>query len=320
MRSVALITLLAFVAAQEELAVNDSHSSVDDFADHFLNKLANKLADRALEAPQDPASIQQSDLDNAALAKVHLDRSPASPMTKVAATAPVLAGRSGGLMCCAPEIQSRAGGFAYMPQALHSSARPLTMKRDVTANIWKSSGKVASGSTYVVEQPKPIGVSFQDKGKDGIFVKGVTRDADPKIKVGDKLVAVSASFGGEIWPAKSYQQTMFALNTRIGLVYMKFESTGRVQRGAANQPLAQHVCLDCGWIYNQMPNDATFQELPRSFICPQCQAGKRRFARKNMETGDIENKVDIITIGTYATVVGGLVGIGLLTYIALTVA
>lgn len=94
---------------------------------------------------------------------------------------------------------------------------------------WYRNGMVAramtKGQQFVVRQPKPLGIDFDEK-PDGIYVKRVNRQADDRVKAGDKLLAVSASFGGEIWPAKSYQQTMSAIRTRAGPVYLKFQSGG----------------------------------------------------------------------------------------------
>merc|ERR1712048_35681 len=55
----------------------------------------------------------------------------------------------------------------------------------------------------------------------------IGKNADPRVAVGDTLLAVSASFGSEIWPALNYPQTMMSINTRIGNVYMKMQSVGK---------------------------------------------------------------------------------------------
>lgn len=61
-----------------------------------------------------------------------------------------------------------------------------------------------------------------------------------------------------------------------------------------------------------------FDEAPQNFRCPQCGAPKRRFvtydAANNKKTGIAEG-----TVGTIATVVGGVLGIALLAYIASTI-
>lgn len=210
----------------------------------------------------------------------------------------------------------------WQPMQPERQLSPLTLSQPGFARAAAPSQRTgvmaAATQTYEITQPKPTGVQFKDT-KDGIVVSKVDRNADPKIRVGDKLLAVSASFGGEVWPAKSYQQSMFALSTRVGQVYMKLESTGGRSFGKVpNQPVAQHVCLDCGWIYNQMPDSQTFQQLPSNFVCPQCQSSKNRFAKVNMATGKAETGLDVQSIGIAATVIGGLVGVGLIAYIGFT--
>jgi hypothetical protein len=41
--------------------------------------------------------------------------------------------------------------------------------------------------------------------------------------VGDKIEAVSASFGTDVWEAKNFGQVMYAIKTRNGDVYIKFK-------------------------------------------------------------------------------------------------
>ena len=42
-------------------------------------------------------------------------------------------------------------------------------------------------------------------------------------QVGDKIEAVSASFGTDVWEAKNFGQVMYAIKTRNGDVYIKFK-------------------------------------------------------------------------------------------------
>ncbi|EIE25445.1 hypothetical protein COCSUDRAFT_13402 [Coccomyxa subellipsoidea C-169] len=74
--------------------------------------------------------------------------------------------------------------------------------------------------------PKPLGVRFTRGNDGGAYV--VRTDAklgssDSQIEVGDKIVAVSASFGGDVWEAKNFGQVMYAIKTRNGDVYMKLK-------------------------------------------------------------------------------------------------
>ncbi len=43
------------------------------------------------------------------------------------------------------------------------------------------------------------------------------------MQVGDKIEAVSASFGTDVWEAKNFGQVMYAIKTRNGDVYLKFQ-------------------------------------------------------------------------------------------------
>lgn len=47
------------------------------------------------------------------------------------------------------------------------------------------------------------------------------------------------------------------------------------------------VCADCGYVYNNAKKKRKFEDLPESWVCPQCNASKRRFARK---VGDFVEK------------------------------
>lgn len=47
------------------------------------------------------------------------------------------------------------------------------------------------------------------------------------------------------------------------------------------------VCADCGYVYNNAKKKRKFEDLPDSWVCPQCNASKRRFARK---VGDFVEK------------------------------
>lgn len=182
---------------------------------------------------------------------------------------------------------------------------------------------VKKGQVFEVTQPKPIGVNFKKGADGGIYVSRVDKRADERIQVGDKLLAVSASFGSEVWPAKEYQQTMMAINTRVGQVYMKLESVGGGKASIFGfgkkdvGPTTEYVCLDCGWVYRENKGTEAFKDLSIDFVCPQCSSTKNRFARKNPETGELEKQFDIVALGTTVTVVGGLVGVVVLAYLAL---
>jgi rubredoxin len=40
------------------------------------------------------------------------------------------------------------------------------------------------------------------------------------------------------------------------------------------------ICADCGFVYDNRRRKKKFEDLPDTWVCPQCNAPKRRFARK----------------------------------------
>lgn len=80
---------------------------------------------------------------------------------------------------------------------------------------------------YEVELEKPYGVKFA-KGRDGAtyidaIAPGSSADKTGMFTVGDKVVATSAVFGTEIWPAAEYGRTMYTIRQRIGPLLMKMQ-------------------------------------------------------------------------------------------------
>lgn len=70
--------------------------------------------------------------------------------------------------------------------------------------------------------PKPIELKFNRGNDGGAYVVFVP--SDPKydrFQIGDKIEAVSASFGDEVWGAESYGQVMYAIKNRNGDIYLK---------------------------------------------------------------------------------------------------
>lgn len=80
---------------------------------------------------------------------------------------------------------------------------------------------------YEVEIEQPFGLKFA-KGRDGAtyidaIAPGYSADKTGKFSVGDKVIATSAVFGTEIWPAAEYGRTMYTIRQRIGPLYMKMQ-------------------------------------------------------------------------------------------------
>ncbi|XP_022958629.1 protein MET1, chloroplastic [Cucurbita moschata] len=80
---------------------------------------------------------------------------------------------------------------------------------------------------YEVELEQPYGLKFV-KGRDGgtyidAIAPGGAADKTGLFTVGDKVIATSAVFGTEIWPAAEYGRTMYTIRQRIGPLLMKME-------------------------------------------------------------------------------------------------
>ncbi|XP_051207544.1 protein MET1, chloroplastic [Lolium perenne] len=80
---------------------------------------------------------------------------------------------------------------------------------------------------YEVEILKPYGLKFT-KGQDGgtyieAIFPGSSAEQTGKFTPGDKVLATSAVFGEEIWPAAGYGQTMYCIRQRVGPLYMKMQ-------------------------------------------------------------------------------------------------
>ncbi|KAK8501227.1 hypothetical protein V6N13_026929 [Hibiscus sabdariffa] len=89
---------------------------------------------------------------------------------------------------------------------------------------------------YEVEIEQPYGLKFR-KGRDGgtyidAILPGGAADKAGVFTVGDKVLATSAVFGTEIWPAAEYGRTMYTIRQRIGPLLMKMQKRyGQVDEG-----------------------------------------------------------------------------------------
>ncbi|KAI7726248.1 hypothetical protein M8C21_008592 [Ambrosia artemisiifolia] len=80
---------------------------------------------------------------------------------------------------------------------------------------------------YEVEIEQPFGLKFA-KGRDGgtyidAIAPGGSADKINMFTVGDRVLATSAMFGTEIWPAAEYGRTMYTIRQRIGPLYMRMQ-------------------------------------------------------------------------------------------------
>ncbi|MEW5299392.1 MAG: hypothetical protein WDW36_002412 [Sanguina aurantia] len=205
------------------------------------------------------------------------------------------------------------------------ASRPAKMSRPVC---------VTTTAQAQVDVDKPLGITLGESKipGGGLVVKTVRGNAAKAgIKAGDTIIYASSFFGDELWPTDKLSFTNNAVEacpSPITFVYVKGENTlinvKRLPKKAApprfgrkltagQLDLASHVCVDCGWIYCEKE---AFESLPKSYRCPQCKAPLRRFVPYDANSGKSMGMADG-TIGTIATVVGGLGGIAILTYLAL---
>ncbi|KAL3518909.1 hypothetical protein ACH5RR_021498 [Cinchona calisaya] len=80
---------------------------------------------------------------------------------------------------------------------------------------------------YEVVLDQPYGLKFT-KGRDGgtyidAIAPGGAADKTGLFTVGDRVLATSAVFGNEIWPAAEYGRTMYTIRQRIGPLLMKMQ-------------------------------------------------------------------------------------------------
>ncbi|KAK2641543.1 hypothetical protein Ddye_023306 [Dipteronia dyeriana] len=88
-------------------------------------------------------------------------------------------------------------------------------------------GEEEEEEVYEVEIEQPYGLKFA-KGRDGgtyidAIAPGGSADKTGMFTVGDRVLATSAVFGTEIWPAAEYGRTMYTIRQRIGPLLMKMQ-------------------------------------------------------------------------------------------------
>ncbi|BAT73530.1 hypothetical protein LR48_Vigan01g034800 [Vigna angularis] len=116
-------------------------------------------------------------------------------------------------------------------------SRPLLFAVKASSGVGSEASKQESDKSeeqeeepyeeYEVEIEQPFGLKFA-KGRDGgtyidAIAPGGSADKAGVFNVGDKVLATSAVFGTEIWPAAEYGRTMYTIRQRIGPLLMKMQ-------------------------------------------------------------------------------------------------
>ncbi|KAF4380238.1 hypothetical protein F8388_024531 [Cannabis sativa] len=159
-----------------------------------------------------------------------------------------------------------------------------------------------------VEVDKPLGLTLGGNA------------AKAGLKAGDQVLYTSSFFGDELWPADKLGFTKTAIQAKPDSVYFVVNRGGadvdvkRLPKRPApprfgrkltetQKARATHICLDCGFIYTlQKP----FEEQADGYVCPQCRAPKKRFARYDVNTG----KAIGGGLPPIGVIIGLLVGVG----------
>lgn len=91
---------------------------------------------------------------------------------------------------------------------------------------------------YEVELEKPIGLKFYKGSDRGTYIDAIApggnADKTKMFTVGDKVIATSAVFGTEIWPAAEYGRTMYTIRQRIGPLLMRMQKRYGKLESASN--------------------------------------------------------------------------------------
>lgn len=185
-----------------------------------------------------------------------------------------------------------------------------------------------AAKTIEAEVDKPLGLTLGQKAGGGVTitaVEGGGNAAKAGLKAGDQVLYTSSFFGDELWPADKLGFTKTAINAKPDSVYFVVSRGGadvdvkRLPKRPApprfgrkltetQKARATHICLDCGFIYTlQKP----FDEQPDSYVCPQCVAPKKRFARYDVNTGKAIGG-GLPPIGVIVGLLAGVAGVGAL--------
>eukprot|EP00245_Coleochaete_scutata_P014410 TRINITY_DN6133_c0_g2_i1.p1 TRINITY_DN6133_c0_g2~~TRINITY_DN6133_c0_g2_i1.p1 ORF type:complete len:331 (-),score=69.22 TRINITY_DN6133_c0_g2_i1:26-1018(-) len=79
---------------------------------------------------------------------------------------------------------------------------------------------------YEVELERPFGIRFCKGGDGGTYIDAVSQGSLAEklgVTPGDKVLATSAAFGSDMWPAAEYGRVMYTVKNRIGTLVVKLQ-------------------------------------------------------------------------------------------------
>ncbi|KAE9602909.1 hypothetical protein Lal_00049743 [Lupinus albus] len=136
---------------------------------------------------------------------------------------------SGVSSCFSNTLLSKQFPFVVRASSSSSSSSSSEVGSEASKqeNGEKSEGGEESYEEYEVEIEQPYGLRFV-KGRGGgtyidAIAPGGSADKAGVFSVGDKVLATSAVFGTEIWPAAEYGRTMYTIRQRVGPLLMKMQ-------------------------------------------------------------------------------------------------
>lgn len=183
----------------------------------------------------------------------------------------------------------------FMPNSSCSTLVNVRTGLQVTART------AGAAKTIEVEVDKPLGLTLGQKSGGGVVITGVEgggNAAKAGLKSGDQVLYTSSFFGDELWPADKLGFTKTAIQAKPDSIYFVVSRGAEVdvkrlpkrpapprfgrKLSEAQKARATHICIDCGFIYTLQKS---FDEQPEAYVCPQCRAPKKRFARYDVNTG-----------------------------------
>ncbi|KAK7818808.1 hypothetical protein CFP56_040934 [Quercus suber] len=180
---------------------------------------------------------------------------------------------------------------SFVAENRSSFANVIRRGLEVTART------TGASKTIEAEVDKPLGLTLGQKPGGRVIISAVDgggNAAKAGLKAGDQVLYTSSFFGDELWPADKLGFTKTAIQAKSDSVYFVARAT--------------HICLDCGYVYTvQKP----FDEQPDAYVCPQCRAPKKRFARYDVNTGKPIGG-GLPPIGVIIGLVAGIGGVGAL--------
>ncbi|KAG8371766.1 hypothetical protein BUALT_Bualt13G0122400 [Buddleja alternifolia] len=134
-------------------------------------------------------------------------------------------------LCCLLKLNHTNNHHSFLTTSTKPSSILVVSKASKAetepSNSEKKDEDEDEDEEYEVELLQPYGLRFV-KGRDGgtyidAIAPGGNADKTGLFTVGDKVIATSAVFGEEIWPAAEYGRTMYTIRQRIGPLLMKMQ-------------------------------------------------------------------------------------------------